>query len=144
MPSACLDPVFSAANRTPAERAYTEAAELAPEDPAPLSNLSALYFEKGQYEDAVGNLRNALALSKDAPPAGPQIQKLLTRLAKACVLLRDLDGAREAIDKLADDASRAELRDALEATESLWTAYPDISVFRKQVLDRLSGFKTRL
>lgn len=45
-----------------AESAYLEACRLAPDDPRPLSNLAAVYFEPAQYTKCAGTCRKALNL----------------------------------------------------------------------------------
>ncbi|EGG07380.1 uncharacterized protein MELLADRAFT_85814 [Melampsora larici-populina 98AG31] len=64
-------------------KAYKVAAALTPSDPAPLSNLSAVTFETGDYEKSVQFSTDALALLAEEPDDDPRKQKLLTRLTKA-------------------------------------------------------------
>ncbi|KAJ0375722.1 hypothetical protein COL26b_006044 [Colletotrichum chrysophilum] len=67
---------------TEAEKAYREAAALAPEDPAPWSNISAIKFEQGDYTSCLQNLEKALSLSSSEAKDEPKKQKLYTRMAK--------------------------------------------------------------
>ncbi|KAH8655855.1 hypothetical protein BX600DRAFT_515543 [Xylariales sp. PMI_506] len=64
-----------------AEKAYKRAAALAPDDPLPLSNLSAVGFEKGHYLSSIGYAKKAIDLSKSEADDGAKKQKLLSRLA---------------------------------------------------------------
>ncbi|KAJ0329692.1 hypothetical protein COL922a_012788 [Colletotrichum nupharicola] len=59
-----------------AEKAYREAAALAPEDPAPWSNISAIKFEQGDYTSCLQNLEKALSLSSSEAKDEPKKQKL--------------------------------------------------------------------
>ena len=69
---------------------YNQAVEVAPNDPAPLSNLSAVYFEQGDYASVVTASDRALELLDD----DAKRQKLLLRKVKSHVYLRDYDLAR--------------------------------------------------
>ncbi|KAF6832658.1 tetratricopeptide [Colletotrichum plurivorum] len=119
-----------------AEKAYQEAAALAPEDPAPWSNISAIKFEQGDYASALKNLEKALSLSSSEPDDGPKKQKLLTRMAKCHLHSLSLEDAEQAVKSLADDASGKELREALDGLQKTWFTSPDEGAFRKQVQDK--------
>ncbi|KAF6800163.1 tetratricopeptide [Colletotrichum musicola] len=116
--------------------AYQEAAALAPEDPAPWSNISAIKFEQGNYASALKNLEKALSLSSSEPDDGPKKQKLLTRMAKCHLHSLCLKDAEQAVKNLADDASGKELRAALGGLQKTWSASPDGGAFGKQVQDK--------
>jgi tetratricopeptide (TPR) repeat protein len=64
---------------------YKRASELSPKERAPWSNLSAAYFELGDYEQAISACDTALGLltptDTDSETAK---QKLLTRKARSC------------------------------------------------------------
>ena len=64
---------------------YKRASELSPKETAPWSNISAAYFELGDYAQAISACDTALALlaptNNDSDVAK---QKLLTRKAKSC------------------------------------------------------------
>ncbi|KAM7183786.1 hypothetical protein V8F33_013365 [Rhypophila sp. PSN 637] len=78
-----------------AETAYTLASSLAPNDPAPISNLSAVKFEMGYFAQAVKLSVKALSLSQDSPQ--DKRDRLLIRLAKS-YLDQKVDPARERVN----------------------------------------------
>lgn len=64
--------------------AYQEAASLAPNDPAPLSNLSAVCFETGRYADAANFIRQALDLSQAEPDQSPRSRSSMPAWSSRC------------------------------------------------------------
>jgi Flp pilus assembly protein TadD len=64
---------------------YKKASDLSPTEPAPWSNISAAYFELGDYVQAISACDTALALlaSTDTDSDAAK-QKLVTRKAKSC------------------------------------------------------------
>lgn len=117
---------------------------MAPEDPAPWSNISAIKFEQGDYASALKNLEKALSLSSLEPDDGPKKQKLYTRMAKCHLHSLSLKDAEQAVKSLTDDASGKELRAALEGLQKTWSASPDESAFRTQVFDRVPRYNGSL
>lgn len=86
-----------------ATNAYLQAFSLAPNDPAPLSNLSAVQLELGIYSGCILYGENALKLMHAQDDSSPKKQKLFQRLAKARLLL--LQDVSSALSKLiASDA----------------------------------------
>lgn len=77
---------------------YKRAAESDPSDPAPFSNLSATYFELGDYEKSIEATKSALALDGDGNPE--RAQKLKIRLARSYIYRRQYREAREAAEKV--------------------------------------------
>ena len=77
---------------------YKHAAELAPSEAAPLSNLSAAYFELGQYKACRETCHAALRLLDDVDDLSAQ--KLHLRSLKASLLLKDIDDARDSLASL--------------------------------------------
>lgn len=69
-----------------ATKAYFEALSLTPNDPAPLSNLSAVQFELGNYSGSEVYAEKALKLLEDEEDTNVKKQKLFVRLAKAKIL----------------------------------------------------------
>lgn len=69
-----------------ATKAYFEALSLTPNDSAPLSNLSAVRFELGNYSASVVYAEKALKLLRGEADSSPKKQKLLSRLARAQLL----------------------------------------------------------
>jgi len=81
-----------------ATKAYFEALSLTPNDSAPLSNLSAVQFELGNYSASSIYAEKALKLLNDEADINPKKQKLLSRLARAHIL--QLKDAAPLISKL--------------------------------------------
>lgn len=81
--------ILTNSTRRAAIEAYKEAAFLAPEDYAPLSNMSAVHFEMGQYNQAVEYAEEALQLLRSEPDDGPKKQKLHARIAKSLLYSMD-------------------------------------------------------
>ena len=69
-----------------ATKAYFEALSLTPDDPAPLSNLSAVQFELGNYSESILYAEKALKLLQSEANSSPKKQKLFLRLVRAQVL----------------------------------------------------------
>jgi tetratricopeptide (TPR) repeat protein len=63
---------------------YKRASELSPTETAPFSNLSAAYFELGDYAQAILACDTALALAPTDTDSDAAKQKILTRKAKSC------------------------------------------------------------
>jgi tetratricopeptide (TPR) repeat protein len=100
-----------------AEVAYKASASLAPDDPAPLSNLSSVKFELGQYSEAVAFIQRSLELLEQEPndeAATRKSKALYDRLAK-CYMHDSLFGkARQVIDKVCDEKLRTRVRSTLD------------------------------
>lgn len=89
-----------------ATKAYFEALSLTPNDSAPLSNLSAVQFELGNYPGSALYAEKALKLLQDEADSNPKKQKLLSRLARAQIL--QLKDAAPLVSKLASsDTTRS-------------------------------------
>jgi tetratricopeptide (TPR) repeat protein len=68
---------------------YKRASELSPHERAPWSNLSAAYFELGDYTQAISACDKALGLlTPTDTDSDAAKQKLLTRKAKSCFFAR--------------------------------------------------------
>lgn len=84
---------------------YNQAVDAAPNDPAPLSNLSAVYFEQGDYASVVTASDRALELLDD----DAKRQKLLLRKGKSHVYLRNYDLARHDAESLSKSNDKSKL-----------------------------------
>lgn len=73
---------------------------MAPADATPLSNLSAVKFEKGEYADAAKFATKALSMYSDAEVA-TKGEKIHVRLAKSHLHDLKLDEATAAAEKVA-------------------------------------------
>ncbi|KAK7711434.1 hypothetical protein SLS64_005458 [Diaporthe eres] len=95
-------------------KAYKVAAALAPLDPAPLSNLSAAFFEAGDYESCVHFGTKALTLLEVEAGDDSRKGKLLARLAKAELHRCMPDDAKSLLRRLAPGQETKALQDAAE------------------------------
>ncbi|ROV89746.1 hypothetical protein VSDG_08634 [Cytospora chrysosperma] len=143
---------YRAGNFNDAINAYKEAASLAPEDYAPLSNMSAVRFEMGRYPDAVEYAEKALQLLKSEPDDVPKKQKLYARIAKSLLYSLDFgkaELAKTAISRLdnsysAEGTSVEALQSTIAGVKALWTSVPQEAQLRALVLDRLPRYKAHL
>lgn len=103
---------------TSAEQAYLEAMNLEPENPAPVSNMSAVRFEMGKYADAAEFAAKALALSADQP--GSMKDRLKVRLAKSYLYALDIETADKVAGELGNE--HGALVDAIRDTARLQTS----------------------
>ncbi|KAH8894481.1 hypothetical protein GQ53DRAFT_839555 [Thozetella sp. PMI_491] len=136
---------FYRAGKLPeAEKAYKTAASLAPHDPAPISNLSAVRYEMGDYKGAIAHIREAISLTAPEDKESTKADKLYGRLAKCFLYLLDFASAEEVISSIGDSPLRAELDESIQSTKALWSEIPDESGLRNQVLDRIPRYKSWL
>lgn len=89
---------------------YQESADLAPNDPSPLSNLSAAFFEVGDYAASIKASDQALNLTKDETKR----QKLHARKAKSHIHLLNYKNAAETIKLLHSDAEKSKLHETVQ------------------------------
>ncbi|WDK21941.1 tetratricopeptide [Colletotrichum graminicola] len=120
-----------------------EAASLAPKDPAPWSNISAIKFEQGDYSTALDNIEKALSLSAEEPDSSPKKQKLYTRMAKCHLFSLSFDDAEKSVTSLHDDSSAHAMRATLEDMHKI-SSMSSKGELRQQVLDRLPLYKGQL
>lgn len=94
---------------------YKRAAELAPSEALPLSNLSAAYFELGQYTACRDTCQTALKLLNNGDNLSAQ--KMHLRSLKASLLLKDIDHARDSLANLDPNEERYKLEKCLDLIE---------------------------
>lgn len=123
-----------------AAEAYNKAAALAPSDPLPLSNLSAVKFEMGDYSGAVETANKALGLTEDVAMK----DKLSARLAKCHAYLQDIKSASSFMSAVENDQLKADLRGLAGPVESKLALGQNEAAYRKQILDQLSRYKPYL
>lgn len=130
-----------------AGREYQKAAALAPDDPTPLSNLSSVKFELGEYSAATEYILKCLQLTEDNSDAAAKKKRTLhERLAKCYIHGRRFEQAQKISDEIGDGASADGVLGGLEAL-SAWTAAAsekDAPTHRMLVLDRLPRLMTGL
>ena len=132
---------------TVAGHEYEKAAALAPDDPTPLSNLSSVKFELGEYSSAAEYILKALQLTQDDSDAAVRKKRTLhERLAKCYIHERRFEQARTISDEIGDGASADGILGGLEAL-SAWTATAsaeDAPAHPRLILDRLPRLMTNL
>ncbi|KAL8404449.1 hypothetical protein RB594_009340 [Gaeumannomyces avenae] len=138
--------LYKEGNLAEAEKACKEAAKLAPDDPSPLSNISAVLFEKGDYAASLVFVKKAIALSAAEPQDSPKKRRLLSRAVKCHIHGLDPQGVASALEALEASGSdkAATLQDDVAQMQALWASVPDIQVQRKLVLDRLPRYTPNL
>ncbi|KAM7190192.1 hypothetical protein V8F20_009814 [Naviculisporaceae sp. PSN 640] len=122
-----------------AEVAYKLASTLAPNDPAPVSNLSAVKFEMGDFEGAATFAAKALSLSENS--THDRKDKLLVRLAKSHLHANNPAAGLEAAEQLSHGAEKTNLVADLEFMLKLNAEGHDPLWERKQVISRLSRYR---
>jgi tetratricopeptide (TPR) repeat protein len=70
---------------------YIQAAKKDPEDYRPHLNLSAVHFELGKYKQSIEYGQKALSTMNDEARQGISGERVSARIAKARVLLKDVD-----------------------------------------------------
>ncbi|KAF5128475.1 hypothetical protein E5D57_009415 [Metarhizium anisopliae] len=108
-----------------AEKAYKSAASLAPHDPSPVSNLSAVRYEMGDYKGAIAHIRDAISLTVPEADNSAKNDKLYSRLVKCFLYLHDVDSAEDAVSSIGDAHLRAELDQAVGSMKALLAEAPD-------------------
>ncbi|KAI1499416.1 hypothetical protein F5X99DRAFT_389871 [Biscogniauxia marginata] len=98
-----------------AMKAYLEAVKLVPDDPAPLSNISAAKFEAGNYSECIKAAQQALSMLKDEPETQAIRQRLLVRSARAYLYLSQASEARELLRTAEASKDVEEVKDLLDA-----------------------------
>lgn len=124
-----------------AEKAYTKAAALAPHDSSPVSNLSAVRYEMGDYKGAIAHIKEAISLSVHGADDISKKDRLYSRLAKCFLYLLDFDSAEDAMSSIGNSHLRTELYKSVESVKALWLEVPDESVLRRQILDQIPQYK---
>ncbi|KAK4185855.1 tetratricopeptide [Podospora australis] len=143
------DELYRKGDLSGAETSYKLAAKLAPNDPSPLSNLSSVKFEQGQYSAAAAYIHEALELSEAFPldeAAKRKRELLYLRLAKCHAHEGKFAEAEEAAQQLSDQQSSASLKSGLGAVNAWRTSEvsKDKTAHWRKVLDRLPRYKAHL
>ena len=116
---------------------------MSPENVLPQSNLSAAYYETGQYEKCVAAASAALKLLGDG--GTPLHEKLRSRLCLAYLHLQQSEMAAQvakAVDKQA--AEYDNLIKCTEQTNSIYRAFRSPVELRRDILKELPGYKSAL
>ncbi|CAK3981044.1 hypothetical protein B0A55_09923 [Lecanosticta acicola] len=119
---------------------YEQADELAPDDPAPLSNVSVAHFELGDYKSAVTACDRALEHQKDEAKR----QKILLRRATSQIHALELVHAGATIEQLADVKAKTDLMKCLASQSESRRRVQDTKAVHKMIIMDLPRFKPQM
>jgi len=122
-----------------AEAAYKLATSFTPNDPAPISNLSAVGFELGHYGEAGELAVKALSLSVDADEAWKQ--KILSRIVRSFVHVQNYEGALSAAQRMVESQERESLISHLRFLLDLSQKGIDAVALRKSIVMSLPRYR---
>lgn len=119
---------------------YKAASNPAPDDPAPVSNLSAVKSEMGAFEEAAQLAAKALSLSGDSNPG--RKETLLARLARAHLHANNPAAGLKAAEQLTGGAEKTNLVNDLKVLLKLNEHHPvDPSWEREKIITRLARYR---
>lgn len=118
---------------------YQRSVEAALDDPAPLFNLSAAYFESGDYTASIATSEQALALTKDESKQ----QELYARKVKSYIHLLNYEAANETLQFLQSDAEKAKLERIIKNSRrsNLVAKNDDAVTIRSRLVTELPRYK---
>ncbi|KAF2804583.1 uncharacterized protein BDZ99DRAFT_467274 [Mytilinidion resinicola] len=105
--------------------AYKKACTASPEDARRLSNLSATYFEIGEYDNSIKPAEAAIKLLKS--PDDPLRVRLQTRISKAhmhCCRWKEAEEASRKLGATDDDEFNSALKHAIRLERDIETKAP--------------------
>lgn len=120
---------------------YQKAAELAPHEAAPLSNLSSALFELADYVACDQACNSALALLGEAREHELARQKLYSRLARARLAMKKNDEAREAVNLMAESPERSNLEMVLKDQIANQATTPDAKALHTRLVLEYPRYK---
>lgn len=129
-----------------AKSSFKEAARISPKDAVPLSNLSAVEFELGNYVGCSLFSQKALHLleGQEAESNEPMQQKIRLRLAKAYLHSLKLDDAASVVTKIDPSDARSAIELSLSQTQLSRKQFPDKNALRSLILDRVPRYRPAL
>lgn len=118
---------------------------MSPKDAVPLSNLSAVEFELGNYVGCSLFSQKALALLElQENKQDAMQQKICLRLAKAYLHTNKIDEAALVLSKVSPGEARSALERSVSAIQRLQKICPDEKASRKLLLDRIPRYRPYL
>lgn len=142
-----------------AAETYKKAAAYDPTNVTNWTRLSAVQFQLGEYNKALESIRKAIKLAEESASDLPEIQKVLTRMMKCFLLLKNTSAARAATRQhtIEDEMCLLSLKDA-ENNEALYPSGKDtaaaagsggakgrsVATLRKQIVDHVPRYKPTL
>jgi hypothetical protein len=121
----------------------------------PWSNLSAAYFEIGDYSRSIQSGLRAFEIARahdrshGTSTTATAEQKLAPRLVKSYLHTRQFDSAGQWLDRLSEcqaipPEELTHYRKALEHAESVWHVFADEKKHRQQLQKRLTRYRPAL
>ncbi|KAK8851162.1 hypothetical protein PGQ11_013641 [Apiospora arundinis] len=133
--------LYKAGNLTEAESAYNQAVRLAPTDPRPLSNATAVKFEMGNYIGAAIFCEKVLKLLQNAPDPDLE-EKVRVRMGKSYMLARRPAQAAKAVGTLPEASEgKQQVEQSIQAMEASDKLFSEPAKLRREMMERLSRFK---
>ncbi|KAK6860450.1 hypothetical protein PG995_004086 [Apiospora arundinis] len=133
--------LYKAGNLTEAESAYNQAVRLAPTDPRPLSNATAVKFEMGNYIGAAIFCEKVLKLLQNAPDPDLE-QKVRVRMGKSYMLARRPAQAAKAVGTLPEASEdKKQVEQSIQAMDASDKLFSEPAKLRRDMMERLSRFK---
>ncbi|KAI9149886.1 hypothetical protein HJFPF1_09632 [Paramyrothecium foliicola] len=113
-------------------------------DPLPLSNLSAVYYEQGQYSLAIECIHKALDAAPTFGHDERKLQNLYGRLARCHLHMSNGQGALEIIQKISETELRILLLAAANDVKMLQINRVEKALHREAIMKRIPRFKPYL
>lgn len=126
--------------RLTAIHSYKQAAALSLSDPLPISNLSAVYFEIGDYVSASESCDKALALTE----VGEKKQKLCLRKVKASIHMKQYEHALQDLPFLSGGEEKARLRKCIDAAAQSRQTVDTTSTAYTSIVSSLPRYKPQM
>ena len=120
---------------------YQIAAELDPDNAAPHSNLSAAYFELGEYSLAASACDAAAKRLIDEEDNAQLKQRLASRKMKACIHALHFSGAIEAVSSLPKTRELQQLEQCMKRYQRNIESVGDSEVAHKKLISELPRYK---
>lgn len=105
---------------------YHEAHEAAPSNPLSLLNLSAAYFESGNYGKSVHQILLVREHLENRPATTSTLKKAFIRYTKSLLHLRDWEAAQSSLNK--DNATAEEItayKYVISQAKMVWLTFDD-------------------
>lgn len=114
---------------------------LAPTDPRPLSNATAVKFEMGNYIGAAIFCEKVLKLLQNAPDPDLE-QKVRVRMGKSYMLARRPAQAAKAVGTLPEASEdKKQVEQSIQAMDASDKLFSEPAKLRRDMMERLSRFK---
>jgi tetratricopeptide (TPR) repeat protein len=124
---------------------YTKAAQLAPEEAAPWSNLSAAYYELYDYQAYDNACTEALnRLSDKAQDIPAKQQKLYLRQSRARLTTLHVDEAKAAVGRLPHGQEKLDLVRSLVTCQAIGIEAKDRESYHRRLILELPRYKPKM